>query len=75
MIGHESRSHVKNQEVSFFQPAANSRMTARNEMMARIQQTLIEAEGRVERSVLDIRFLLLLVFGAIAVVNAAPSPR
>jgi hypothetical protein len=40
------------------------------EIIARIQKTLAEEEVRVERSVLDIRFKLLLVFGMIAAINA-----
>jgi hypothetical protein len=40
------------------------------EITARIQQTLAKEEARVERSVIDIRFKLLLVFGVIAAVNA-----
>jgi hypothetical protein len=44
------------------------------EIIARIQQTLAKEEARVERSVLDIRFKLLLVFGVIAAVNARSVP-
>ncbi|MGH7450084.1 MAG: hypothetical protein ACRENG_01930, partial [bacterium] len=40
------------------------------EIAARIRETLAAEEAKVERSVFDVRLVLLLIFGAIAAVNA-----
>jgi len=45
------------------------------EITARIQQTLAAEEANVERSIFDIRFGLLLVFGLMAAVNARSVSR
>jgi hypothetical protein len=43
---------------------------AMKEITARIKQALAEEEANVERSVFDVRLVLLLIFGVIAAINA-----
>ena len=50
-------------------------MTDTTEITARVKQTLAEEEARVEKSIFDLRVIVLLVFAVLATVNARSVSR